>query len=412
MPPNDTTANPGPERGPVGRVVAPLLEFLATETGGAVVLLGATIAALVWANSPWSGSYDSFWHQHVTLGAGDARLSHDLRHWINEGLMTFFFLVVGLEIKRELVAGELDSVRKALVPAVAAVGGMVVPALVYVAFTAGGPGAAGWGIPMATDIAFAIGALSFFGRSLSPSARAFLLGLAIVDDIGAIVLIAVFYSSGASVPALLAGAALVTVIAALRRAGLGWAPLYVALGVALWIVVSKSGVHATIAGVVLGLLVPARAAAGGTEPPTAQRLVHALHPWTSFVIVPLFALANAGVELSGESLGHALTSAVGLGIIVGLVAGKLLGVLGATWAAVGLGLRPAPDDGWTATAGIGALAGIGFTVSLFVAELAFAGRPILAEAKIGVLVGSITATALGALILRRARRATPRAETA
>ena len=387
--------------GPVARTLGPLREFLATEAGGATILLCATVAALVWANV--GDSYDAFWHRTSSVGIGAARVTHDLRHWVNEGLMTLFFLVVGLEIKRELVGGELASIRKALLPAVAALGGMVVPALLYLAVNAGAPSRAGWGIPMATDIAFAAAALAYFGRTLSSSARVFLLSLAIVDDIGAIVLIALFYSTGTSWPALRAGLAIVVALALLRRLNLAPGIVYGALACALWFALSRSGVHAAIAGVVLGLMVPVRRDGRPRRGPVAETMVHRLHPWTSYAIVPLFALANAGVELSGHAVAGALTSRVGIGIVAGLVVGKLAGVGATTWGAVRLGLRPRPEDGWVATAGIAGLAGIGFTVSLFIAELAFSDAALVARAKIAILVASTVATALGGTLLRVSR---------
>ncbi|HEY7876557.1 MAG TPA: Na+/H+ antiporter NhaA [Actinomycetota bacterium] len=394
-----------PDRSPrprsVRRAVTPVLEFLGTEAGGAVVLLVATAIALVWANSPWSGSYETFWQREIALGPGPDALDHDLRHWVNEGLMTLFFLVVGLEIKRELVAGELDSARKALLPAIAAGGGMLMPALVYLAFNAGTAEAAGWGIPIATDIAFAAGALSFFGRGLSPSARVFLLSLAIVDDIGAIVLIAVVYSSGIQGPALLVAAGILAAVVTLRGMRVAWMPLHVLLGIGLWIALAESGVHATLAGVAIAFTVPAQP----TDESPARKVMHALHPCSSYVVVPLFALANAGVEISGDAVTGTFTSRLGLGIVAGLVIGKLIGVFGATRASVALGLQAPPEDGWRTTAGVAALAGIGFTVSLFIAELAFGGGPALVDAKIAILGASILATALGGLMLRRVRAA-------
>ena len=401
MPPKHESRPPTAAR--AKRAVKPLLEFLTTEAGGGVILLGAAVLALAWVNSPWGDSYERLWQQTLTLGFGKASVSHDLRHWINEGLMTIFFLVVGLEIKRELVAGELDSARKAFLPVIAALGGMAVPALLYLSLNAGGPGENGWGIPMATDIAFAIGALSLFGRALSRSSRVFLLSLAIVDDLGAIAVIAIFYSADVSGPALVAALALLAALGVCRRVGVSWLPPYVFMGVALWVAMSKSGVHPTVAGVALALIAPARNDSLPSGPPVGERVVHALHPWTSYAIVPLFALANAGVELSPASMDNALTSRLGVGIILGLVVGKLAGITGATWGAVKLGLRPPPEDGWTTTCGVAALAGIGFTVSLFIAGLAFNDPEVVAVAKIGILVGSTLASILGATILRFAK---------
>jgi NhaA family Na+:H+ antiporter len=399
MPPDhDPDARPA-RPGAVRRAVGPLLEFLATEAGGGAILLAATAVALGWANSPWAASY--------------ASLTHDVRHWVNEGLMTLFFFVVGLEIKRELVTGELASVRRALLPVVAALGGMALPALLYLSLNAGGAEAAGWGIPMATDIAFAVGALSFF-PAVSASTRVFLLSLAIVDDIGAIVLIAAFYSAGISWGALAVACGLVAAIGVLRRLDVGWLPVYGALAILLWVATARAGVHATIAGVVLGLMAPARRGEDSDpqKPPLTERLVPRLHPWTSYVVVPLFALVNAGVELSRSSVANAFTSSVAIGIVAGLVVGKLAGVAGSTWIAVKLGLAE-PEDGWRSTVGVAALAGIGFTVSLFIADLAFTDPSLVAEAKIGILAGSLLASLLGAVILRaRATRRSGRARGA
>jgi Na+:H+ antiporter, NhaA family len=330
-----------------GLLLRAVRAFLATEASGGIVLLIATVAALLWSNSPWRDAYEDVWHQTLALGAGSARISLDLRGWINEGLMAVFFFVVGLEIKRELVHGELSSARSALLPGVAAAGGMILPALLFLSLNAGSESARGWGIPMATDIAFAVGALTLFGRGLPSSVRLFLLSLAIADDVGAIAIIAIFYSGG---------------------------------------------FHSTLVGVALGLMTPARA---------TERLERVLHPWTSYAIVPLFALANAGVHVTGGSLRAALTSRLGLGIVVGLVAGKLVGVGGATWIAVRLGLAQRPDGAtWRDVAGVSAIAGIGFTISLFIADLAFDDAGTVAQAKVAILAGSSLAALLGGLILR------------
>ena len=406
MPPIHGPDEPTAERTPIRRAVQPVLEFFTTEAGGGAILLAATVVALVWVNSPFGDSYEELWQHSLTLGFGEASISHDLRHWVNEGLMTFFFLVVGLEVKRELVNGELDSMRKALLPVVAAIGGMVLPGAIYLSLNAGGPGANGWGIPMATDIAFAVGALSLFAAA-SASSRVFLLSLAIVDDIGAIVLIAIFYSGGVSGPALSIALVIVAAVTILRRIDFAWTPLYIALGVALWLATSASGVHGTLAGVAMGLMAPAKRGEDSDPrlPPVTEHLVHMLHPWTSYAIVPLFALANAGVEVSGSALTAASTSTVGVGIVAGLVLGKLVGIGASAWIAVRSGLRGPPDDGWRTTIGVSALAGIGFTVSLFIADLAFTDPDLVAEAKIGILVGSALAAALGGTILRFAKAA-------
>ncbi len=407
-------------------------EFLDTEAAGGIVLLVAAVAALIWANSPWSASYRDLWATDLSIRLGDLVLAHDLRHWVNDALMTIFFFVVGLEIKRELVHGDLRDPRSAAMPAIAAVGGMVVPALLFLLVTAGSGGSAGWGIPMATDIAFAVGVVALLGSRIPASLKLFLLTLAIVDDIGAIVVIAVFYSGSLHTEFLGGAVVLLVVMLGLRRAGVVWLAPYVVLGTGVWLAVQESGVHATIAGVVLGLLAPATALtpaavardwAGDladepgpeeldamtrlakTSVSPAERIQHMLHPWTSFVVVPLFALANTGVEISSTSFSAPGATAVTAGIAAGLLVGKTLGITGAAWLAVRSGLGRLPEGAsWPMVAGIAAVAGIGFTVSLFIAELAFEPGALQNAAKIGVLMASTLAGVLGALVLMRASR--------
>jgi NhaA family Na+:H+ antiporter len=373
-------------------------EFLDTEAAGGIVLLAATFVALLWANSPWQDSYGRLWHTELTFSLGRWKISEDLGHWVNDALMTLFFFVVGLEIKRELVTGELRDRRRVALPAIAAIGGMVVPALLYLAFNAGSAGEDGWGIPMATDIAFAIGVLAVLGSRVPAGLKLFILTLAIVDDVGAIVVIAVFYSRGIAAGWLAVAVTLVLAIAVLRRVRIFWVPAYVLLGAGVWLATFNSGVHATIAGVVLGLLTP-------MSPPVAERLEHALHPWTSFVVVPIFALANAGVTFRSGTFDAPGASLVAIGIVVGLVAGKTVGITAAAWLAVRAGAARLPDGvRWAQLVGVAAVAGIGFTVSLFVAGLAFGdGSPIEDAAKLGILGASALAAALGALLLVRAR---------
>lgn len=387
---------------PVARLIArPVLIFLQTEAGGGAILLIATIAALVWVNSPFGSSYDSTWSTEIGLSFGGASFVGDLRHWVNDALMTLFFFVVGLEIKRELVSGELNDVRKAALPALAALGGMVVPALVFLAVNLGEPGARGWGIPMATDIAFAVGVLALLGRRIPSGLRVFLLSLAIVDDIGAILVIALFYSTDIALDWLVAAGALLLIVVLLRRARVLWVPVYAAVGVGVWFATFQSGVHATLAGVALGLLAPARAPEGGEEIPVAERLERLLHPWTSYLIVPLFALANAGLVLTSESLGDALTSRLTLGIVAGLLVGKSIGISATSWLAVRFGWGALPT-GVTKRQMLGAsvVAGIGFTVSLFITGLAFSDAVLVDAAKVGVLVASVMAGLLGFSFLR------------
>jgi NhaA family Na+:H+ antiporter len=341
----------------------------------------ATAAALLWANSPWQAGYRD--------------LAHDLHFVVNDGLMAVFFFAVGLEIKRELTVGELSAWRHAALPVVAAAGGMVVPALVYVAVNIGGDGVGGWGIPMATDIAFAVGVLALAGDRLPSAVRVLVLALAVVDDLGVIVVIAVFYADDLAVVPLLVGLAGLAAIAVLRRAGRHQPVLHVALGVGVWFAVHESGVHATIAGVAVALLVPVA---------SGERLERALVPWTERLILPLFALVNAGVVLSADAVGDAAGSAVTLGIVLGLVVGKPLGVGGAAWLAVRAGWVHLPPGVATRhLAVLASVAGIGFTVSLFVAGLAFDDPALTAEATIGVLVGSLLATAVAVGALRTAR---------
>ncbi|HZB72360.1 MAG TPA: Na+/H+ antiporter NhaA [Acidimicrobiales bacterium] len=406
----------------------PLRQFLHTESGGGIALLVAAVVALVWANSPWSGGYESLWSTELRLSLGGVELSEDLRHWVNDGLMAIFFFVVGLEIKRELVVGELRAPRTAALPALAALGGMVVPAALYLAVNAGREGVDGWGIPMATDIAFAVGVVALLGSRVPSALKLFLLTLAIVDDIGAILVIALVYSDGVDAGALAVAALAGVGVVVLRRLGVDWPLAYVAAGIVLWVATYQSGVHATIAGVVLGLLTPARPVAPDlltqdwvsdlAEDPSpqdlatlrrvarssvspAERLQHDLHPLTSFVIVPLFALANAGVVIERGAFDAPGAGAVALGIGAGLVAGKVIGITGATWLAVRTGVGRLPS-GVTVRhlVGVAGVAGIGFTVSLFIAGLAFPEAPGLeAAAKIGILIASVVAAVVGSAIL-------------
>ena len=381
----------------VGRYLPPLgNEFVSVEALSGLVLLGAAMVALVWANVAPS-SYTDVWGHELTLGIGEASISLSLAHWINDTLMTLFFFVVGLEIKRELVEGELRDRRNAVLPVLAALGGMVLPALLFLALNAGGAGADGWGIPMATDIAFSLGVLAVLGTSVSSGVKLFLLTLAIVDDIGAILVIAIFYTSDLRPVWLLGALGAVAVVGLMRRVGVQHPGLYVIPGFALWLCLYESGVHATIAGVVLGLLTPV---IPGPSAGPAERLEHRLHPWSSFLVVPLFALANAGVLLGAGAIERAGTSAVTWGIAVGLVVGKMLGITALTLLALRLGLGRLPA-GMRArqVVGVGAVAGIGFTVSLFVADLSFTGA-LLDDAKIGILGASVVAGVLGAIVLR------------
>ncbi len=386
---------------PLGRYLPPMgSAFVSVEVLGGVILLAATIAALLWANVSLL-SYEQLWSTHLTIGVGNLTVTEDLQHWVNDGLMTIFFFVVGLEIKRELVRGELRDPRTASLPAIAALGGMVVPAALYLAINSGGAGGRGWAIPMATDIAFAVAVLAIAGSRVPGNLKLFLLTLAIVDDVGAIVVIALFYSSDISGTWLLAAAGALLAIVILQRLGVRRIVVYILPGVVLWVCVFESGIHATIAGVMLGLLTPAHPL-GDRE--LIEEIEAHLHPWSSFLIVPLFALANAGVYLGGGSVDHALSSPIAWGVILGLVIGKPLGIVMA--AALGLRARLGrlPDGVRLAhLVAAGAAAGIGFTVSLFVADLSYRGA-LLADAKVAILIASVVSGAAGLLLLRATTR--------
>jgi NhaA family Na+:H+ antiporter len=419
------------------RVVSPLRDFLHTEAAGGVLLVLASVAALVWANSPWKASYHRLWETTISITVADHSLSLDLQHWVNDGLMTIFFLVVGLEIKRELTTGHLAGRRAATLPVAAAVGGMVVPALLYLAI-AGGTAPKGWGVPMATDIALAVGVLALAGKGAPASLRAFLLGLAVVDDIGAIVVIAVFYSTGVLFGWLVAAAVAVGLTVVFQRIGVYQTIVYVMLGTFVWFALHEAGVHPTLAGVAMGLLAPVTArvdpelvdadeladlstveharatqSVARSSVSTVEWLEHVLHPWTSFIIVPVFALANAGVEVSTDSLRDALKSPIMWGIIVGLVIGKPLGVVLASTLAVRSGRADSPE-GTTPrhVLGAGNAAGIGFTVALFIAELAFTnddGTPNerhITDAKMAILLASVVSGLVAWAVLRQRREAT------
>jgi NhaA family Na+:H+ antiporter len=381
----------------LGRAAPPIgSEFVSLEAASGIVLLLGAAAALVWANTDSAG-YTSWWHHQLTIGPGDLAITESLVHWVNDALMTVFFFVVGLEIKRELVTGELRDRHRAALPAIAALGGMVMPALLFVAINVGGQGLDGWAIPMATDIAFAVGVLALLGPRVPSGLKLFLLALAIVDDIGAIVVIALFYSRGLDGWWLGGAVLVVLVVLVMSRLRVDHPLAYVIPGVVLWWCLHEAGVEPTLAGVVLGLLTPALPRRGV---PVLERLELLLHPVSSFVIVPIFALANAGVLLSGDAIDHALASRVTIGIVAGLVVGKFVGILGATTFAVRARLGALPEGvGLRHIAGVAVLGGIGFTVSLFITDLAFRGE-VIDDAKIGVLAASTIAAVLGTIVLR------------
>ena len=405
-----------------------LRRFLRTQTGSAAVLLGATIAALVWANAS-PASYQAVWHTQLSIRLGGAGLAQDLHGWVNSGLMTFFFFVVGLEARREFDLGELRERRRLTMPVLAGLGGMIVPVAIFLAVNAGQASAHGWGTAMSTDTAFALGMLALVGRRAPDRMRTFLLTFAVVDDLAALAIIAIFYSHNISLPALLAGLAIIGVVLAVRAFGVRRGVVYLALGLVAWVAFMKSGVDPIVVGLVMGLLAQAYPAARGDlevateqfrmfrEQPTPElarvasislstsispndRLQEIFHPWTSYVIVPLFALANAGVQISGPFLARAFTSPVTLGIVAGYVAGKPLGIAGVSYLVTKVSKgRLRPPAGWASILGAGTIAGIGFTVSLLIASLAFTG-PDLAEAKVGVLTAGVCAALLTWAVFR------------
>jgi NhaA family Na+:H+ antiporter len=381
------------------------VEFLRTEAGGGVVLLVAALAAVVWANSPWQGAYHDLWHHEVVVGPGEWAVRESLQHWINDAFMAVFFFVVGLEIKRELVGGELRDPRTAALPAVAAVGGMLVPVALFRLVVGTGPAARGWGIPMATDIAFAVGVLAVLGTRVPRGLKLFVLTLAIVDDIGAIVVIAFFYTAGLEPAWLLAALGFLTLVPVAHRVGLVRPAGYVPLALLAWYCTYRSGVHPTIAGVALGLLTPAGPVRGR---PVLEQLEDRLHPWSSYLVIPLFALANTGVTLDRQALGDAAGSRLAWAVVTGLVLGKLVGVAGATAAMARTRWGELPAGvGSGHVLGAGAVSGIGFTVSLFVTGLSFADEALQDQAKIGILTGSLLAALLGTAFLSRARSSAP-----
>jgi len=430
---------------PVDRLLGPLQRFLGLEAASGVLLLGAAAIAFAWANSPWAATYQEFWSTPFGVRVGPFALEKPFLLWVNDGLMAVFFFVVGLEIKRELTAGELRDPRRALLPLLCAVGGMLVPAAVYVAFNAGQGTAHGWAIPAATDIAFAVGILALLGSRAPLGLKVFLTAVAIADDLGAVVVIALFYTSELDKTALVAAVLAFATSFSMNRLGVRSPIPYAIVGVVLWFATLQSGVHATVAGVLQAFAIPSRA-----EIPTESfvarvrallarlegnprehadaihelarsciqveapltRIEHALVPYTSFVVMPVFALANAGVALSG-GLGTALASSVTLGVAFGLLIGKPLGVAGAAWLAVRAGVASLPGGvTWRQLLGAACLAGIGFTMSLFIASLAFGGgahgeaaapSAYLDAAKLGILGGSLLSGALGWMLLARPR---------
>jgi NhaA family Na+:H+ antiporter len=438
------------DRTAIDRLLSPFRRFAAMEMAGGLALLGAAAVAVAWANGPWSEAYH-VWETPLTVAFGGASATLTLHQVVNDGLMAIFFFLVGLEIKREMRAGELSSPRTAALPILAALGGMVVPAALYMASTFGGPGLRGWGVPMATDIAFALGVLALVGRRVPSGVKVFLAALAIADDLGAILVIALFYSTGIAWGWLAAAAGMLGIAWLSNVAGVRHPGAYAAIGGALWLATVASGVHATVAGVLLAMAIPVRvrideeafvtgandalddftAAAAETvsnpettvlsnrrhhaalhemerlceraQPPLI-RIEHSLHGLVTFGIMPIFALANAGVSLGGGAIGIALASPVTTGVFVGLLLGKPIGIIGFSWLAVRLKLASLPSGvTWRMLAGAGALGGIGFTMALFIAGLAFGEGDLLYAAKIGVLGASVCSAIVGWLLLSGAQ---------
>lgn len=422
-------------------------DFIRLEASSGILMIAAAVVALVWANSPWRDLYFSLWEAHFVVGFADFRLDESLLHWINDGLMAIFFFVVGLEIKREALTGELSSPRRAALPIFAAAGGMLFPALIYMALNTGRPSSVGWAIPMATDIAFALGVLALLGRRAPLALKVFITALAIADDIGAVLVIVLFYTGSLAWQPLLVAAGVLVLLIGLNRARVRQAVPYVLLGIVLWVAFLESGIHATAAGVLLAVMIPARvrvdtgafldelnsamdtfmtagpigqdvqvagerrfAAAQALEIASERvesplhRLEHDLHPWVSYVILPIFALANAGVTLFGEAVEGSLINPVSLGVMAGLLLGKPLGISLMAWLATRLRMAELPGGvSWRHVIGASVLAGIGFTMSIFIASLAFEDAPMfLFSAKMGILAGSLAAGLAGWLFLRTA----------
>ncbi len=422
------------------RFVRPILRFTRIEAAGGLAMLAAAVIALAWANSPWGDTYHHFWGTEFNIDVGAFHFHESLVELVNDGLMVIFFYVVGLEIKRELVLGDLRDPKAAALPVLGALGGMIFPAVLYVLIVGGGDASRGWGIPMATDIAFSVGVLSLLGRRIPVGAKLFLLTLAIVDDVGAILVIAIFYTDRLAFGwlALALGGLLLVWLAS--RAGIRSLGFYVIVAVATWYFLLESGVHATLAGVALGFLTPAfsmysdeeyqsragrllarqqfdarapeaadrldtdalaMSAIARESVPPLNRMENALLPWSSFVVVPIFALANAGVDFRGVALGKAITHPVALGVAIGLIVGKTIGISLFSFGAVKLGFAKLPrNTGWSHVVGVAAVAGIGFTVALFVTALAFDPGALADRAKTGIFVGSIIAGLLGTAFLR------------
>jgi len=425
------------------KVYTPFEHFLHAQTTTGLILMGMTILALFIANSPYYETYQHIIHTTIELNIADLQIKHSLHHWINDGLMAIFFFLIGLEIKREVLVGELSNIKVAILPILAAIGGMLVPALIYMSINSGGEGANGWGIPMATDIAFAISALVLLGKRVSPALVTFLVALAIVDDLGAVLVIALFYTAEIQMNYLLLAGAMFLVMIALNRFGIHAVLPYFLVGIVMWFFMLESGVHATIAGVIAAFAIPSKP----KMPPTdltqhtknlleefdsypvatdhtmhekqkailqnikdridavgspATRLEQELHLPVSLIVIPLFALANAGIHIDFDSVGDVIMKPVSLGIIAGLLLGKIIGIFGVAFVAIKLKIAKLPENSsMSQIFGVAALGGIGFTMSMFVADLAFINNPeLIFQAKIGILTASLLAGALGFIWLR------------
>lgn len=430
---------------PLAKVLQPMQAFVENSASSGVVLMGATVLALLLANSPLAHVYEELFHTYVAISIGPWSLKYSLLHWINDGLMTVFFFLVGLEIKREVLVGELSDLRAAMLPVLAAVGGVTAPAIIYTIFNFGRAGAVGWAVPMATDIAFALGILTLLGSRIPFGLKVFLTAVAIVDDLIAVLVIALFYAGGINLPALGAGLAVLALAFLANILGVRTILVYAVAGVLVWLAFLQSGVHATIAGVLVAWTVPARYRIDADEfiqqadgilhhfkeesenversimltcesqqhavialeeicedvQAPLQKMEHSLHFWVQFVIMPIFALANAGVAFSFAQL-TGNTAAVPWGIVFGLALGKPIGILGACWLTVKSGISSLPAGvSWAQMIGVGFLGGIGFTMSLFIASLGFGESPLLQCAKTGILLASVTAGSIGFLLLRR-----------
>ena len=424
-----------------GHILSPFERFLQRTTSGGIILMGTTLVALVLANTPWGDYARHLWETPLQIGLGPWQLKLSLHSWINEGLMTLFFLLVGLELKREILVGELASLREALLPAVAATGGMLMPALIYYVLNPEGPTTRGWGIPTATDIAFAVGILVLLAWRIPANLIIFLTALAIVDDLGAVLIIAVFYTQHLNLVALGAAASISVLLIILNQGGIRHPLPYGLLGILLWVTLLKSGIHATLSGVLLAFTIPARpaftlqhfeqrlvqlqsalnsevadpdacenalgcpdmatiaenveSAARAVQSPQ-QHMEHALSPWVTFLIIPLFALSNAAIDFQEIQLGQALSHPVTMGVILGLVLGKFIGISCFSWLAVRIGIARLPAGvGWRHLLGAAWLAGIGFTMSLFISQLAFNDHVLVEQAKVGILFASLVAAAIG-----------------